>query len=159
MKDDLEAIGVDLEIEEIEQLSEGQFKTIIAVEKHAFEHLIGLKNSHSKVEKIEFRSLEMKRYLIPSDLSNTQVKFIFQARTRMLNVKANYKNGNSDLKCRACNKFEENQPHLLVCEELSKSLISKENPVYEDIFSENFDRLKITASILETYFKKLRDKC
>ena len=64
VKDDLEAIGVDLEIEEIEQLSEGQFKTIIdeAVEKHAFEYLIGLKNSHSKVEKIEFRSLEMQRY-------------------------------------------------------------------------------------------------
>ena len=161
VKDDLEAIGIDLEIEEIEQLSEGQFKTIIdeAVEKHAFEYLIGLKNSHSKVEKIEFRSLEMQRYLTPSDLLNSQVKFIFQARTRMLNVKANYKNGNSDLQCRACNKFEENQPHLLVCEELNNNLISKENPVYEDIFYENFDKLKITASMLETSFKKLRDKC
>ena len=101
----------------------------------------------------------MQKYLTPLDLINSQVKFIFQARTRMLNVKANYKNGNSDLKCRACNKCEENQPHLLVCEELTKNQISKLNLVYEDIFSEDFDKMKITASILETNFKKLRDKC
>ena len=29
VQDDLEEIGVDLELEEIEQLSEGQFKTVI----------------------------------------------------------------------------------------------------------------------------------
>ena len=63
-------------------------------------------------------------------LNGHQVKFIFQARTRMLNVKANYKNGNSNLKCRACNKFEENQPHLLICEELNENLISQQIPVY-----------------------------
>ena len=101
----------------------------------------------------------MQRYLAPSDLSNSEVKFIFQARTRMLNVKANYKNGNKDHKCRACNNSEENQPHLLVCEELNKNVISKLNPVYEDIFSENFDKLKITARILEINFRKLREKC
>ena len=64
-------------------------------------------------------------------------------------VKANYKNGNSDIKCRECDKFEENQPHLLICEELNKNLISKQTPVYEDIFSENFDKLKLTANKLQ----------
>ena len=101
----------------------------------------------------------MQRYLHPSEVGNTQVQFIFQARTRMLNIIANYKNKNSDLKCRACNKFKENQPHLLICVGLNENLISKQIPVYEDIFSENFEKLKLTASILETSFKKVREKC
>ena len=67
----------------------------------------------------------------------------------MLNLKANYKNENSNLKCRACNKFEENQPHLLICEELNENLIPQQIPVYEDIFSENFDKLKLTANKLQ----------
>ena len=80
----------------------------------------------------------MQRYLNPSDIGNNQVKFIFQARTRILNVKANLKNGNSEFKCRACTKFEEHQPHPLICE-LNKNLISNQIAVHEYIFSENFD--------------------
>ena len=49
----------------------------------------------------------------------------------------------------ACNKFEEHQPHLLICEELNENLISQQIPVYEDIFSENFDKLKLTANKLQ----------
>ena len=127
-----------------------------AVDKHAFEYLLTLKDSHSKVEHIHFESFEMQPYMKPSDLSNQQVKFIFQARSRMLNLRGNYKNGNKDLSCRACRKSEESQPHLLVCEKLNENIISKNLPRYEDLFGINLDELKVTASVLETNFKKLK---
>ena len=127
-----------------------------AVDKHALEYLLALKDSHSKVEHIHFEYLEMQSYMKPSDLSNQQVKFIFQARSRMLNLRGNYKNGNKDLSCRACRKSEESQPHLLVCEKLNENIISKNLPRYEDLFGINLDELKVTASVLETNFKKLK---
>ena len=81
---------------------------------------------------MHFESEEV-NILYANMLNGHQVKFIFQARTRMLNVKANYKNRNSNL----------------ICEELNANLISQQIPVYEDIFSENFDRLKLTANQLQ----------
>ena len=97
-----------MDFEEIEQLSEEQFKKLVndAIEKYAFEYLLALKNSHSKVKDIHFKSLEMQEYMKPSDLGNQQVKFIFQARTRMLNPKANYNNENKDLSWRAFKKSD-----------------------------------------------------
>ena len=92
----------------------------------------------------------------PSDLGNQQVKFIFKARTRMLNIKSNYKNGNKDLSCKPCKKTEESQSHLLVCEELNDKIILKNLQKYEDLFCDNLDEPKVTASILETNLKKLK---
>ena len=56
----------------------------------------------------------------PSDLGNQQVKFIFQARTKMLNPKANYNNENKDMSWRAFKKSD--------CEELNEKIISKNLP-------------------------------
>ena len=55
VKKNLEDLQIDLEFEEIEQLSEKQFKDLVdkAVEDLAFEYLIDLKNCHSKVDHIE----------------------------------------------------------------------------------------------------------
>ena len=46
-------------------------------------------------------------------LTRNQVSTIFKARTRMLKVKDNYKNGHDDLKCRLCGKEQESQKHIL----------------------------------------------
>ena len=55
-------------------------------------------------------------------LTRNQASLIFKARTRMLKVKSNYKNGNINLQCRICNKNEETQKHALEeCEEINKN--------------------------------------
>ena len=46
-------------------------------------------------------------------LTRKQVSTIFAARTRMVKVKGNYKNGYQDLKCRACQHPCETQTHVL----------------------------------------------
>ena len=38
---------------------------------------------------------------------------IFRARTRMLKIKANYRNMHQDMTCRLCKEPEENQEHVL----------------------------------------------
>ena len=80
-------------------------------------------------------------------LTRNQASTIFKARTRMLKVKANYKNGNKDLKCRTCGKQEETQNHILEeCEAINKS----EKPVTKAmIFTEDVNHLKETAKIIQ----------
>ena len=52
-------------------------------------------------------------------LTRKQASTIFKARTRMLKVKGNYKNGFKDLKCRACKNAQETQMHVIYeCEKI-----------------------------------------
>ena len=63
----------------------------------------------------------------------------------MLDVKANFKIGKTDLRCRKCLVDEETQKHLLKCSKLrDNSIVSDSNiPDYEDLYS--MDREKVEA--------------
>ena len=54
-----------------------------------------------------------KRAQYMNELTRKQTSLIFKARTRMLKIKGNYKNGYTNLTCRLCGKEEESQPHIL----------------------------------------------
>ncbi len=77
-----------------------------------------------------------------NELTRNQASTIFQARTRMLKVKENYKKkyGN-DLICRACGLKTENQLHVLKeCQVLHQNDTNKITEA--DIFTENPKKLK-----------------
>ena len=84
-----------------------------------------------------------KRTKYMNELTRNQVSTIFKARTRMIKVKGNYKNGNKTLECRICKKAEETQTHVLEeCEKINE----QENKVTKEmIFNEEPEELKITA--------------
>ena len=54
-----------------------------------------------------------KRAQYMNELTRKQTSLIFKARTRMLKVKSNYKNGHPNLTCRMCKTEEETQTHIL----------------------------------------------
>ena len=76
--------------------------------------------------------------------------FIFGARTRMLDLKSNFKNGQSDLICRGCFKAEETQEHLLVCPSLADNRIlnSSKLPQFEDLFSDETEKIENIGQII-----------
>ena len=88
-----------------------------------------------------------------SRLTRNQVSIIFKARTRMLKVKSNYKNGYKDLKCRICGNEEESQKHIMEeCETLNREfkVITKEM-----IFQEDLEGLKEVARNINNRMKKM----
>ena len=90
-----------------------------------------------------------------SRLTRNQVSIIFKARTRMLKVKSNYKNGYKDLKCRICGNEEESQKHIMEeCEALNKKfkVITKGM-----IFQEDVNELREVAKIIENRIEKLEN--
>ena len=91
----------------------------------------------------------LKRREYMSELSRNQVSKIFQARTRMLNVKDNYRNRyKNSLECRACGQANETQPHILrECQILHAK--GESEILTTDIFTENPTSLKATVKKLE----------
>ena len=91
---DLDSLEIFLSYEDIQNVSGNQFRTFVnqICEDKALEYLQKLKLKHSKVLHIEHSSLKIQSYLLPENMWNIQLaKLLFQARTRMLEVKCNYK--------------------------------------------------------------------
>ena len=59
----------------------------------------------------EWKPTKRPQYM--SELTRKQTSLIFKARSRMLKIKGNYKNGHSDLTCRICKNDQETQTHIL----------------------------------------------
>ena len=89
-------------------------------------------------------------------LTRKQASTIFKTRTRMIKVKGNYKNGYTDLMCRACEGMPETQKHVLAeC----RVLHPNGGPAHEEInpFSQNLNILKETARNIEKLIEEVND--
>ena len=89
-------------------------------------------------------------------LNRLQSSTIFQARSRMLEFKGNYKNKYSDLACRLCKQAEETQDHVLFS---CSNNGSKHNDkmIKEMLFSDNIEELKQTAFKINKILELLED--
>ena len=117
--------------------------------KKAGEFLSQIKEKHTKTEHLNKFGLQ--NYLVSQDLSITEKKLLFSLRTRMFNVKTNYrKKYEYNIYCSLCQdkSEEESEKHLLKCTKIIENLSDPaeiENAKYSDIFSSNLgDQVKIT---------------
>ena len=90
-------------------------------------------------------------------LTRKQASAIFKARTRMIKVKDNYRNGHASTICRACKREIETQDHFLNgCEKLHPNNTRKIR--YEDIFSESPDTLRKIANQINEIIIELENQ-
>ena len=102
--------------------------------------------------KLVWKPGERAKYM--NELTRKQTSMIFKARSRMLKVKGNYKNGFSDLTCRVCKKKEETQTHILEeCPALHQNTATKV-PKHQ-LFNEDTGALKLVSKNLEFITEKL----
>ena len=165
--ENLEELGIGLALETISTLSTARFKKFLDVQIKArvLEYLNEVKAKHSKVMHIKHDELKIQKYLLSENQVNVQQsKFIFHARSRMLNVRTNFKNKypkdrrNCPLGC----KMEDSQEHLLSCEKISdklglSSVSTLTQPQYDDLFSEDNMKQNQIAAILNERIK-VREK-
>ena len=127
----------------------------------AFKYLENLKENHSKVKNISYRKLEMQHYMKNSKFTIDNIKLLFKLRTRMVQVKRNFKSSFVSLECDLCQIDEEDQYHMLSCEVLlkeCKELYNDESVEYEDIFStteKQLQAVKLFEKVLQTREKLL----
>lgn len=143
---DLNELKIDLTFEDIKNYTKNSFSKLIKgkVKEAAFSYLIELKNQHSKMHMLEYNKLEMQKYLKCKTVTPKSAKTIFKFRTRMSEVKVNFKTRyNNDIQCVIPNCQEnDTQKHLLTHSDSG-------NPEkYNDLFSKNpNENLSITKSL------------
>ena len=117
-----------------------------------------LRSSRSK--NINYENLQVQSYLLDTKFKTDEKQLLFRLRTRMTNVKLNFRSSHQDLTCNLC-KSESLQSdlHLLECETLIKECPELRNDMdseYEDIFgrlSEQLSATKLYTSVFETKTK------
>ena len=141
-------------------VSKAGWKDIVSknVQKSAFRYLTDLKSTHSKARDILHQNLQLQSYLGSSgnNLTIQEKQFIFAARTRMLDVKANFKSSESDLSCRKCRNATESQEHLLSCEALLDGNLVLNSPHYEDILGVDREKIIVMGRILIEKYNLLK---
>ena len=150
---DIEELDLKLTIDDIQIMPKSTFKRLVNLKtkENALNYLNELKSAHTKVMDIVHNELEMQTYLSPNicEMTVDDTKYIFLLRSRMVDVKANYKGKYFDYLCTECGKEEETQQHVLECSKLiGKNEMLTYIPNYYDIFSEEVKEQLYVARIL-----------
>ena len=160
VREDLAHLDINMNIEAITATSKDAFKIIVkeAIRKKALLYLQTLQSSHSKSKNLSYTKMMLQPYLEPSDakLSIHEKQFIFSARSRMMDVLDNFKTGKKSVQCRACDKSPEHQAHLLLCDQLSDNEVADSLPDYENIFSDDPQKVAKIGRQLKTKYGKLK---
>ena len=89
-------------------------------------------------------------------MTRQEKSLAFSARTRMIDLQANFRSSQMDTLCWKCLTEEESQEHLLSCPELRDGSLVTPDINYEDIFGEDTDRIATITRILKTKVEKLK---
>ena len=102
------------------------------------------------IRKLKHSELKLQPFLASnhSEMTIQEKQFAMAARTRILDVKPNFKIGAADTKCRRCGGEEETQEHLLHCPALSDACLVAEVPHFDDLLWENREKIINVSRLL-----------
>ena len=154
---DLKKLKICLTYDEITSMSKSSFKTLVKqkCEECGLEYL--KKHIKSKGKEMVFMHIEMRNYLSSnSTLTIQEKKEAFLIRTRMTEVKTNFKNQYMDYNCIVCEKEnmfnEETQEHIYSCK-----LIKENNHPFKHIFKNSHETKEI-KDITNAYIANMKQR-
>ena len=156
VQDDLKTLDINLTEEALGNLSEYSFKQLVStqIKKETFSFLTKLKESHSKVLHIPYQKHEIQDYLQSARITPDLAKFTFLARSRMIAVGHNYKEGRMDPLCPLCQESD-TQSHLMSCSKLNVNVMTNQTITeYSDLFSTSMDKKMAVVKVLYENYRK-----
>ena len=121
------------------------------IENAAFTYLISLASQHSKVRSELFTNMHGSSFYFDQRFTTQICNTLFMFRCRMYEVKGNFRNKyvSSDLSCplNGCSEVD-SQAHLFNCSAIVREFPSLQGASYEDIFSNDSDKLLKIGNIL-----------
>ena len=120
-----------------------------------------IRSHHSKSKEVQYHKLETSNYLMSNIFTVAQSKLLFKLRSRMLEVKMNFKNEYNDyidlLMCKQCNSGEfDDQRHVISCKVLDNNKNSTIK--YIDLFSKDLNTVKRAITVYEKSWNEMRTR-
>ena len=117
--EDLKNLEIASDFNEIENImkttSKISFKNLVKNKSKiaTLKYLNNIKSGHSKMDNLNYREINLQSYLNSSEIHPQLAKTIFKWRTRMVNFKNNFRNGNDDISCALGCRHVDSQESLL----------------------------------------------
>ena len=120
-----------------------------------------IRSRHTKSKEAEYTKLETSKYLISNIFTVSQSKLLFKIRSRMLDVKSNFKNKYNDdinlLRCDLCKSGDlDTQSHVISCKSIDNN--SNQTANYSHLFSENLNTVKKAITVYEKSWNEMCHK-
>ena len=134
VKLNLSELGINLSLDEIKSKSKASFKRMVKakIKEYTLNHLLELKEKHSKMDNLHYSELKMQDYLRDPKISVVEAKNIFRFRTRSAHFKENMKSYYTELLCPLCNEHLDTQAHSFECRVVKMNI--KIEGSYKDVF-------------------------
>ena len=116
VKKDIDEINLEMSEDLISNTKKDRFKIHLKnkVQEAAFQYLLQIQQSHSKVKNIIYEKLQIQKYLLDVKFTTKEKQLLFKLRTRMTNVKLNFKSKHQNLTCNLCkDNILQSDNHLL----------------------------------------------
>ena len=143
---------LSISFEEVEGSSKSKLKKMVKerAKEIAYNFLIDKAKNHSKVNDAIYTNCDGMKHYFDHRFSPDLANLLFKFRTRTYLVKNNFRNNykNTNILCPLCEKFDDTQQHLLVCEKILQ-VTGQPSCTIEDIYSEDLDCLYHVACTLK----------
>ena len=107
------------------------------------------------MENLTYDKIELQTYLNDPSVYPQLGQSLFRWRTRMVNLKKIFRNGNDDISCLfGCDSFD-SQEHLLNCLHIKRNskVVQDSNINYKQLFSKHVSKVKNVVILLDKLFK------
>ena len=138
LKSDFQFLNIDINEEQITATPKSEYSKNIEklITKAVFSYYLALKQTHSKLNGVNYSELKIQPYLISNCLNNEEKQLLYNMRSNCHSSKMNFKklhknNTSCSLKC----SQDEDQRHVFMqCQPIFKILEQSRIICYEDIF-------------------------
>ena len=151
---DLKDFDIKESFIEISKRKKENFKKKVKSACKAYSLKILKSEIKSKGENLSYNALKTQKYLKSQQINTNQAKLLFRIRTRMLNVKCNYKkmyeNKPLGVNCSVCFEIPEDQEHAVTCSKLPEQF----NLPYKNLFSSNESKMLPALYLFEKVWRR-----
>ena len=149
VKQDLQDFKIEMNLSNIKKKSAFTFKNLVRKKANEFEfnQLMKTKQSHSKLNSLEYSKLEIQNYLKLRNMNTAEAQTLFKFRVRMANYGENFRGKINAVLCPLCNTHLDNQKMCYEnCTVLKKHILIAGS--YEEIF-----KYSVSRETVETLMK------
>ena len=161
---DFEFIGIEINEDVIRDTPKNIYKKKIKylVRSAAFNYYMKKKADLSKLNEVEYKSLEIQPYLTNKMFNNEEINLLYSMRSRCHPSKLNFRKFHAkNLKCTfGCDSFEDQKHNFQSCNPILSQMKSKHNGKYEDIFGKVCEQKNAISEFIkiETVRKEMKEQ-